>query len=76
LFFHSFIKHSFSKGFDLNQLWILTKSEFTNSNYPEPIHTSNNKPSSNSHKFEDIKTLVQHKIRITFRPTREEEKTA
>jgi len=38
-----FVKHFFSKGFDLNQLWILTKSGFTNPNYPEPTHTSNSK---------------------------------
>jgi len=41
--FHFFVKHSFSKGFDLNQLWILTKSGFTNSNYPKPTHTSSSK---------------------------------
>jgi len=32
-------KTIFSKGFELNQLWILTKSELTNSNYPR-THTT------------------------------------
>jgi len=32
-------KTIFSKGFEINQLWILTKSELTNSNYPK-THTT------------------------------------
>ena len=43
MFFHFFGKQFFSKEFDLNQLWIVTMSGFTNSNYPELTHTSNSK---------------------------------
>jgi len=41
--FHFFVKHYFLKGFDLNQLCILTKSGFTNPNYPKPTHTRRSK---------------------------------
>ena len=62
----------FSKGFDLNQLWIRTKSGFTNSRYPEPTHTSNNKAINQSSWIWRHQSLSSTKMRcswVHFRPS-------
>jgi len=60
LFFHFFGKHSFSKEFDLNQLWILTNCglqiQTTQNSHTQAVA----KPSTNLHGFGDIKVYLQH----------------
>jgi len=59
LFFHFFGKHFFSKEFDLNQLWILTKSGLQIQT-TQNLHThATTKPSTNLHGFGDIKAYLQ-----------------
>jgi len=61
LFFHFFRKHSFSKQFDLNQLWILTKKGLQIQTTQNPHTQAAANASTDLDGFGDTKAYLQQR---------------